>query len=333
MTNESTHLLRRGSSTNNSASDDGCCDSKSGGCFSSRLKDMLLGAIVTALVAAMVVKHVDHNSANARRSFGVEIPPQPPATHSSSSSDKPEEARDKSRLRPPQSIEEMTQNLPVPIDTKYEKFQAFGFQIYTGGASALLPIPDSATDDDDRRPKFQNNPECQGRLNTLGHFDEDLEDLPDAHPITFWQCYLGLEDAVEDALRRVDIMADAVERAHTLSDPDDKTLKVFTAPEFFFRGKEGAYVFDYDEPNVGRGDSCTAGTSRLESLYMFLKILCPISLLLSIFFLSCFSLSSFEYSLSTFAGARKARRPRKVQGLDIFVWDDNCGRGQFTSGL
>ena len=254
MTNESTQLL---SSNNSNSSADGCCDGTSKSGFSSRLRDMLMGAFVTAVVAAMIVKHLDHT--NARRSFGVEQ--RVPSSHSRSNQPD-EELHDKSRLRPPPSIQEMT-TMPVPIDAKYEKFQAFGFQIYTGGASALLPIPNS-TSDDERRPKLKNNPECEGRLRTLGHFDEDLEDVPDALPITFWQCYLGLDDPVEDALRRVEIMADAVERAHTLSDRNDKTLKVFNAPEFFFRGQEGAYVFDYNEPNAGsRGDSCTAGTFRL----------------------------------------------------------------------
>jgi hypothetical protein len=103
-----------------------------------------------------------------------------------------------------------------------------------------------------------NNPECEGRLNTLGHFNEDTTNV--SLPITFWQCYLGLDDPIEDAHRRLQIMTDAVEKAHQLADPDPATLKVFNAPEFFFRGKEGAYLFDaYEGVPLEREESCTEG--------------------------------------------------------------------------
>ena len=111
----------------------------------------------------------------------------------------------------------------------------------------------------------------KGRLRTLGHFDEDIDQVK--RPIMFWDCYLGLEDPIEDALRRVDVMTDAVEKALELSDPDPNTLKVFNAPEFFFRGSEGAYVFDYDELTADREDSCTAGMFRLLRWSCFLLLL------------------------------------------------------------
>ncbi len=51
------------------------------------------------------------------------------------------------------------------------------------------------------------------------------------------QCYLGLEDAAADVERRLGIMIDAVDAAYGRSDGDPSVLKVFLAPEFFFRWK------------------------------------------------------------------------------------------------
>jgi hypothetical protein len=48
---------------------------------------------------------------------------------------------------------------------------------------------------------------------------------------------MGLEDAAEDIERRLSIMTDAVERAYEKSDKDNSVLKIFLAPEFFFRWK------------------------------------------------------------------------------------------------
>lgn len=51
--------------------------------------------------------------------------------------------------------------------------------------------------------------------------------------------------SVEDDVRgRVQIMTTAIEKAYDLADKDDRTLKIFNAPEFFFRGRDGSYVFD-----------------------------------------------------------------------------------------
>ena len=51
------------------------------------------------------------------------------------------------------------------------------------------------------------------------------------------QCYLGLEDAAYDIERRMSIMIDAVDAAYDRSDDDPDVLKIFLAPEFFFRWK------------------------------------------------------------------------------------------------
>ena len=67
------------------------------------------------------------------------------------------------------------------------------------------------------------------------------------------QCYLGLEDAAEDVKRRLTIMTDAVNKAYDVSDKDDSVLKIFLAPEFYFRGVNGAYEFYMEEEEEEEG--------------------------------------------------------------------------------
>lgn len=107
-----------------------------------------------------------------------------------------------------------------PKKTQYTKVQTLSFQIYTGGAPAYI------TDETTGKPK--RNRECHG-LHSYGA-TEDSTDL---------QCYLGLEDTAADVRRRLDIMTDAVNKAYDVSTKDRSTLKIFLAPEFFFRGKDG----------------------------------------------------------------------------------------------
>jgi hypothetical protein len=126
------------------------------------------------------------------------------------------------------------------LETKYKKFQALGFQIYTGGAPAVIR---------DENGKNHHNPECNG-LNSYGKaddFDEDDAGL-NLTDINLWECYLGYTNPKEDVQQRLQIMADAVTKAEEVSDKDPEVLKIFVAPEFFWRGKDGAYVF-FDESN------------------------------------------------------------------------------------
>jgi hypothetical protein len=53
--------------------------------------------------------------------------------------------------------------------------------------------------------------------------------------------YLGDKDATTDIEERCAIMKRAIVAATNLADPPESTLKVFMAPEFFFRGAEGGY--------------------------------------------------------------------------------------------
>ena len=116
--------------------------------------------------------------------------------------------------------------------SKYTHFQALGFQIYTGGAPVELP----------GRPGIKN-PECYG-LNSYGQATElDPDDIARNISNTLWQCYLGHNNPVRDVNQRLQIMKDTVEKAERVADPDPNTLKILIAPEFFFRGKDGAYRF------------------------------------------------------------------------------------------
>ena len=60
--------------------------------------------------------------------------------------------------------------------------------------------------------------------------------------------YMGLDDtpddeddARKDLLGRCKIMTEAIDVAFPKAQPDTDTMKVFVAPEFYFRGKQGAY--------------------------------------------------------------------------------------------
>lgn len=138
--------------------------------------------------------------------------------------------------------------------SKYSRFQAMGFQIYTGGAPAL--IFDENDLDEDGKPTMKNNSECKG-MNSYGHFD-DYDTTNETLPSSLWQCYLGHEDPMEDIRHRMEIMRAAVERAHKEANHNSDVLKIFIAPEFFWRGREGAYVF---APNASKPmfekDTCT----------------------------------------------------------------------------
>mmetsp|Transcript_943 Transcript_943/g.1878 ORF Transcript_943/g.1878 Transcript_943/m.1878 type:complete len:557 (-) Transcript_943:133-1803(-) len=116
----------------------------------------------------------------------------------------------------------------------YSQVQTLSFQIYTGGAPAFIP--------DETTGKLKHNHECRG-LNSYG-LPEDSDSL---------QCYLGLEDSAKDVQHRLGIMTDAVNRAYDVSNKDPSVLKIFLAPEFFFRGKDGAFAFASEESEEANG--------------------------------------------------------------------------------
>lgn len=80
------------------------------------------------------------------------------------------------------------------------------------------------------------------------------------------QCYLGLDNATEDVMQRLSIMTDAVEKAYTLSNKDDSILKIFLAPEFYFRGINGAFEFTIDEEEMEMEDGRKCSSDMCQIL-------------------------------------------------------------------
>jgi len=117
------------------------------------------------------------------------------------------------------------QTLPS-TNAQYAHFQALNFQLYTGGAPKVI----NNTDED-----IHANPECHDGWSVEGTVEGES------------QCYMGHENTTQDVYDRLAVMKDAVERAYKVSVRSDDTLKVFVAPEFFFRGRQGAYVVQQQE--------------------------------------------------------------------------------------
>jgi hypothetical protein len=120
----------------------------------------------------------------------------------------------------------------------YTKFQPLNFEIWTSGGPGFI-------EEQDKHGKNVTvaNKECQ-RLNSYGSNMGNIE------------CYLGLDDTHLDVQQRLQIMTDAVERAYEFSDKDSETLKVFVAPEFYFRSRDGAYLYDMSNPGYAAEDDC-----------------------------------------------------------------------------
>lgn len=168
-------------------------------------------------------------------------------------------ARDSRTLHEGSAMEQSLLSSPSVVDdsagpsastkSPYAKVQTLSFQIYTGGAPAF-------TVDDDTGEEMQNE-ECKG-LHSYGKPETSEQ----------YQCYLGLEDATEDVRSRLNIMTDAVNRAYDVSNKDDDTLKIFLAPEFYFRGKNGAFQFQSKEMDEQIGGCHTVChiLSHLENL-------------------------------------------------------------------
>ena len=101
----------------------------------------------------------------------------------------------------------------------YTRVQTLSFQIYTGGAPALIPDETADTSSSSSK-KLRRNHECKG-LHSYGKSEDS--DLDSSSSL---QCYLGLEDTAADVEKRMGIMRDAVNTAYDASDKDESTLKV-----------------------------------------------------------------------------------------------------------
>jgi len=157
-------------------------------------------------------------------------------------------------------------------EKSYTKFQSLGFSIFTGPAPAinvaetLRRLDEGACDyTPENCPtdvwKLTNrilvcpaclvfNPECECDPDTMTC-------KYSASPLINGGCYLGDFDTERDIRGRISIMETAVQRAHEVSSKDSNTLKIFAAPEFFWRGPTGAYSFDSiaDPRGAGQGGS------------------------------------------------------------------------------
>eukprot|EP00890_Picochlorum_soloecismus_P002438 jgi/Picsp_1/3195/NSC_06035-R1_protein len=145
--------------------------------------------------------------------------------------------------------------------SKYTETQFLGFGVHTGGAPWLLPpyFANSSCQEQAaegwpsiaqqiRRGEWDDclvmNPECRGKdagVSTSLITMLQKETLP---PIILasLSCYLGnSNDERKDVAGRLEIMKEAVEAAYMKSNTSEDVLKIFIAPEFFFRGPDGAY--------------------------------------------------------------------------------------------
>lgn len=189
--------------------------------------------------------------------------------------------------------------------SSYKYFQALGFGIYTGSAPAILGInetcvqetvggtsnpncPSGMTIDDPFSSRILclecliSNQECQCSIDdmtcqqhtgVLGSFEAS--------------CYIGKENVTQDVMGRIAIMEAAVERAFLQADPSRDVLKIFVAPEFFFRGPRGAYpassIFASDTSfnaldQIGLALDAIVQQERFED-WLFVLTLVPLSLL------------------------------------------------------
>lgn len=88
------------------------------------------------------------------------------------------------------------------------------------------------------------------------------------------QHYVGLDSPAEDQEARVALLEKAIQRAYQSTTTDQKVLKVFMLPEFFFRGETGAYM-DVDTLFV-RLKFLVKDTKWKDWLFVFGTILCQL---------------------------------------------------------
>lgn len=149
----------------------------------------------------------------------------------------------------------------VPSDASkiYQNFQALGFGIFTGSAPAILGINETCVAETSKDATHSNcasgvaiddpysgrklcleclitNPECECSVDDMTC--QQHTGVLDSFEAS---CYLGKDNVTQDVMGRVSIMQAAVERAYQLADPSANTLKIFNAPEFYFRGRRGQY--------------------------------------------------------------------------------------------
>ncbi len=71
-----------------------------------------------------------------------------------------------------------------------------------------------------------------------------VDTFPGIDPTTKQECYLGTMKSKTDIQYRCNLMRNAINEAGSKTSNNSSTLKVFMAPEFYFRGKDGAYPIE-----------------------------------------------------------------------------------------
>lgn len=83
--------------------------------------------------------------------------------------------------------------------------------------------------------------------------------------------YLGLPDISQDIAQRAQLMFDAIQTAaaNAAVSADSATLKIFMAPEFFFRGPIGAYTMDQVQEVIGTLQGLLVGAQWANWMFVF----------------------------------------------------------------
>ncbi|CAE7409910.1 unnamed protein product [Symbiodinium natans] len=136
---------------------------------------------------------------------------------------------------------------------KFDKAQLIGFSIYT------FPV-NTGLDKDAAMEAWNEAKPFIPMLAELGiHVNVTYESV---------QYYAGLDDPEQDVKLRFNLMKFVCETARKKADydPADSTLKVFMAPEFFFRGERGAYDANSVYGCDGDGPKCQGTIHTLLTL-------------------------------------------------------------------
>ena len=164
---------------------------------------------------------------------------------------------------------------PDLVGPNYKKLQPLGFGIYTGPQGGRIDIstvaagcnPPISPECVDYQPSTDAcpDPKCPGipwsynntcmvcynqAFNECGcGLDKDGAYVCEyaagkfgVSPLDSLKCYVGKSNLTEDIAGRLKIMEMAVDRAYEVSDDSEDVLKIFNAPEFYWRGPDGAYA-------------------------------------------------------------------------------------------
>ncbi|MCP3968055.1 MAG: hypothetical protein GY718_17185 [Lentisphaerae bacterium] len=84
---------------------------------------------------------------------------------------------------------------------------------------------------------------------------------------------MGLEKDKEDIDARIEFLKKCIIKAYKKADRNKQCLKIFAIPEFFFRGKHGAYPIELSEYLISKlKDLTRGGTSGLDYLLDWLFV-------------------------------------------------------------